>query len=75
MERLFWKRFLEEEKRNILKETKKHAKLNSNQMNMNQNLIPGDLLKALMKFEGKVKGDCWFYLAGLSATKHCFLGI
>ena len=68
MERLFWKRFLGEE-------TKKHAKLNSNQMNKNQNLIPGDLLKALMKFEGKVKGDCWFYLAGLSATKHCFLGI
>ena len=68
MERLFWKRFLGEE-------TKKHAKLNSNQMNKNQNQIPGDLLKALMKFEGKVKGDCWVYLAGLSATKHCFLGI
>ena len=54
MERLLWKGFLEEKEPDLSREIEEVARLNSNEMNLNQHKITEDLLQSLKKFEREV---------------------
>ena len=54
MERLLWKGFLEEKEPDLSREIEEVARLNSNEMNLNQHKMTEDLLQSLKKFEREV---------------------
>ena len=54
MERLLLKGFLEEKEPDLSREIEEVARLNSNEMNLNQLKITEDLLQSLKKFEREV---------------------